>query len=141
MAASNRVGGLLGAEMEMAVADSHSGRSSHVHRYFASLAQRKYQQGCRVAPVWLAGRCIGIQTPLAQCGLDNGLNLLETALAPVPVSEGGLSELARRLDQELDDTLHALSEDGQTVLNVAQHPVCERDAAWYRRTRLPRPIY
>jgi len=135
------VGSLLGVEMEMAVAHREHGDSRHVNRYFAALAQIHHDRNGVPTPLWVGGRCTGIQTAQAVCGLDNGLNLLETALFPVSEQEGGLAELARRLHQELADTLCALRDDDLVVLNASQHPACSRDARWYARTRLPRPIY
>lgn len=134
-------GSLLGLEMEMVVAHKQQGSSGHVNRYFAALAQRHYERGQTVTPLWVAGRCAGIQTEYAVCGLDNGLNLLETALYPVSEQAGGLHELARRLHQELADTLCALHDDNLVVLNASQHPDCPRDEHWYAKTRVPRPIY
>lgn len=132
---------MLGVEMEMVVAHRQHGDSRHINRYFAALAQLHHARGDATAPLWVEGRCAGLKTSQAVCGLDNGLNLLETALAPVSLRQGGLGELARRLHQELEDTLHALRDDNLVVLNVSQHPTCPRDAGWYVRTRLPRPIY
>ncbi|MFA5520818.1 MAG: glutamate-cysteine ligase family protein [Castellaniella sp.] len=139
--AGARVGARLGLELEMAVADLHSGASRPVLRYFAELAQVKYQRGLSVQLQMQAGRCVGIATGLADCGLDNGFNLLETATRPLPGGAQGLARLAALARGELDDSLRALAADGLGVINASQHPTCERTPSWYARVRVPRAIY
>lgn len=134
-------GAYLGVELEMPVADQISGASRPVTQYFAALAQQKYARQLAITPVTLRGKVVAIQTELADCGLDNGFNLLETALAPVASEAGGLLYLADRLHQELEDTLLALQTDQLTVLNVAQHPYASRNAQCYQWLCVPRPIY
>lgn len=131
----------LGLEMEMVVADARTGASARVDRYFDALRRIKAERQVSGTPVFLEGRCVAIRTESAECGLDNGFNLLETALMPVTGGTGGLGRLAERANQELSDTLRALSEDGLTVLNSAQHPACARDQHFYEQTCVPRPIY
>lgn len=131
----------LGLEMEMVVAHAETGASHPVSRYFDALARIKQDRGIGCHPVMLAGRCVGVQTPTAECGLDNGFNLLETATAPQEGGPGGLTRLAAVTHQELADSLDALQADRACVLNVAQHPDCPRDADWYARVCVPRPIY
>src|SRR5699024_7124845 len=123
----------LGLEMEMAVADAVTGASLPVTNYFAALQALKQEKGQACEQIMLADRCVGLHTPVAECGLDNGFNLLETALAPVDASAGGLSCLAQRAHAELADTIAALGSDGGCVLNVSQHPACPRDQTWYQR--------
>src|SRR5690606_10492678 len=118
---------LLGLEMEMVAVDATSGASLPVQAYFDALLSIKRKRGVACEPYFLEGRCVGIHTPLADCGLDNGFNLLETALAPV---EGGLAPLASLAHQELADALQALQADQACILNVAQHPDCSRDPSW-----------
>lgn len=125
----------------MAVADAVSGASRPVCRYFAALAQIKYGRGLAAQARSLAGRCVGLATDQADCGLDNGLNLLETATHPVRGGAGGLARLARLAHAELADSLAALRDDGLVVLNASQHPTCERSPAWYSWVRVQRPIY
>lgn len=122
----------------MVVADAETGASLPVQAYFDALLHIKRARGQSCEPYFLEDRCAGVHTSLADCGLDNGYNLLETALAPV---KGGLGNLARVAYQELADTLQALQLDGACVLNVAQHPACPRDRPWYDKVCVPRPIY
>ncbi|WP_425502487.1 glutamate-cysteine ligase family protein [Parapusillimonas granuli] len=131
----------LGLEMEMVVADAGSGASLPVRDYFDALAEAKRRRGVACEPYYLGGRCVGLSTPPADCGLDNGFNLLETALAPVEGGPGGLQRLADAAHAELADTLDALRADGACVLSASQHPTCGRDAEWYGRVCVPRPIY
>lgn len=131
----------LGLEMEMVVADAQTGASMPIQAYFEALLDIKRARGQACEPHFLEGRCVSVQTPLAECGLDNGFNLLETALAPVDGGHGGLSRLARVAYQELADSMQALETDGACILNVSQHPACPRDQQWYDRVCVPRPIY
>ena len=125
----------------MVVAHAENGASLPVNRYFDALSRIKQSRGEHCTPVLLSGRCVGLQTDMADCGLDNGFNLLETATQPVDGGPGGLGRLSALAHRELADTLDALVADGACVLNVSQHPDCPRDAAWYGRVRVPRPIY
>jgi len=134
-------GTFLGVELEMPVADQGSGASRPVTQYFAALAQQKYTRQLSVRTIVLRDKVVAIQTELADCGLDNGFNLLETALAPITSEAGGLLGLSDRLHQELEDTLIALQTDQLTVLNVAQHPYASRSASNYQWLCVPRPIY
>lgn len=131
----------LGLEIEMVVADARTGASALVSHYFDRLTKIKQAQGVTPEPMVLQDRCVGIRTPQADCGLDNGYNLLETALAPVDGGAGGLDRLAVLAHQELADTLEALQPDGLTVLNASQHPACQRNQTWYQQACVPRPIY
>jgi len=127
---------LMGIEMEMAVADALTGASHLVQGYFDALAGIKRARG-QCEPYWVGTSCAGLRTPVADCGLDNGFNLLETALAPVTT----LDELARRAHQELADSVDALAVEGACILNASEHPACPVDTAWYDRACVPRPIY
>ncbi|NYT58034.1 hypothetical protein H0A65_03755 [Alcaligenaceae bacterium] len=131
----------LGLEMEMVVADARSGASLPVQGYFDAMHNIKRARGLACTQDFLDGRCVAVHTPLAECGLDNGFNLLETALAPVAGGVGGLDRLAGAAYQELADAMQALQADGACVLNVSQHPACPRSQGWYESTCVPRPIY
>lgn len=132
------VGRLLGLEIEMVVASSKSGNSGLVNRYFDAMANIKSARGLRAQPYFLNKSCVGIKTSLADCGLDNGFNLLETATAP---HNGGLASLATFAHNEVSDSLYALKDDNLTILNASQHPDCPIDINWYDKVRVPRPIY
>ncbi|WP_420373655.1 glutamate-cysteine ligase family protein [Pollutimonas sp. H1-120] len=131
----------LGLEIEMVVAHAHTGASLPVDAYFSALRAIKKGRGVASQDITLADRCIGLQTATAECGLDNGFNLLETALAPVDDGPDGLSRLAALAHRELADTLQALETDQACVLNASQHPACPRDPDWYAKVCVPRPIY
>src|SRR5690606_34877565 len=60
----------LGLEMEMVVADAQSGASLPVRRYFEALAAVKRRKGVDCEPYYLDGRCVGLSTARADCGLD-----------------------------------------------------------------------
>ncbi|CFP55462.1 Glutamate-cysteine ligase family 2(GCS2) [Bordetella pertussis] len=83
----------------------------------------------------------GVGGPHGLSGLDNGYNLLETAFAPVNGGAGGLRRLAEAVRRELRDTQLALAAEGAMLINAAEHPAASLDADWYRRVRVPRPIY
>ncbi len=131
----------IGLEMEMVVVHADTGASQPVEAYFDALRSIKEKKGIACELSVLSGRCVGLHTPVAECGLDNGFNLLETSLAPVDGGSGGLQSLATLAHQELADTLDALKSDHACVLNASQHPACPRDADWYARVCVPRPIY
>lgn len=125
----------------MVVAHADTGASHPVNAYFDALSRIKQDRGVACQPIMLADRCVGVQTSAAECGLDNGFNLLETATAPLDGGPGGLARLNALAHQELADTLDALQADQACVLNAAQHPDCSQDADWYARVCVPRPIY
>lgn len=132
---------LFGLELEMIPVHQASGTSMPVRHYFRALHAIKRRHGCAPRSERLAGRCVGLHTAVAECGLDNGFNLLETALAPVRSDQGGLHELARRAHAELADALQALQADQACILSASQHPDCARDAQWYAQVCVPRAIY
>ena len=144
----------VGLELEMVVAHATTGESLPVERYFealkASFERDAASEGVAVAasvpraavkPVFLEDRCVALLTPDAEYGLDNGFNLLETSTRPFRRSEGGLLALTALVESGGRRVAHALAADGACVLNASQHPDCPRDAAWYDRVRVPRPIY
>lgn len=131
----------LGLEMEMAVANGHSGASQAVRGYFEAMAQRKQRRGQHPVVKSLGGRAVSVITDTGESGLDNGFNHLESALGPLPGGAGALGRLDALVAMELDDVLGALAEEGAVVLNVAQHPDCRIDDAFYRAVRAPKPIY
>lgn len=125
----------------MVVAHAATGASLPVRAYFQALEQIKTQRGIACERIELGGRCVGLHTSAAACGLDNGFNLLETSLAPIDTQAGGLQALADAAHQELADSIEALAADDAVVLNMSEHPACPRDAQWYASVCVPRPIY
>lgn len=131
----------LGLEMEMVVAQAQTGRTHAVTGYFDAMARRKRQRGQHASMKSLDGQAVAVLCETGESGLDNGFNHLESALGPVTGGHGALGRLAAVVDAELVDVLGALAEEGALVLNVAQHPDCPIDDAFYRRVRVPKPIY
>jgi len=127
--------------MEMVTAHARTGASLPVRAYFQALMDVKQARGVACSMQHLGARCVALHTPVAHCGLDNGFNLLETALHPVAGGPGGLGRLAEGAFLELADSLLALQADEGCVLNASQHPDCPRDDRWYARVCVPRPIY
>lgn len=129
----------------MVVAHAATGRSLLVDRYFDALhdilRREPALSAADIQPVNLEGRCVALDTPLGQFGLDNGFNLLETSTRPVRRSEGGLNALARLVETGLGHVASALNADHAVVLSASQHPDCPRDADWYARACVHRPIY
>jgi len=128
----------------MVVAHAATGRSLAVDRYFDALRARLSADPVHapgMQAVELEGRCVSLDTPAAQFGLDNGFNLLEVSTRPVRSSEGGLAALADLAAASLHHVHAALQADDAVVLNASQHPDCERSMDWYRRVCVPRPIY
>ena len=131
----------LGLEMEMVVADGHSGASHTVQDYFEAMAQRKQRRGQHPVVKSVAGRAVAVITDTGDSGLDNGFNHLESALGPLPGGAGALGRLDALVSVELDDVLSSLADEGAVVLNAAQHPHCRIDEDFYRTVRAPKPIY
>ncbi len=131
----------LGLEMEMVSADCHSGKSHAVWYYFEAMARRKRARGEHIRLKTIGARVVAVMSTGAESGLDNAFNHLESALEPVQGGAGALDRLAAQVHVELGDVLAALAEEGAVVLNVAQHPDCPMDDAFYRRVRAPKPIY
>lgn len=134
-------GAKLGLELEMPVAGRADGASVPVRDYFERLAGLRRERGQAAALVRIGEVAVGVSGPLGESGLDNGFNLLETAFAPVAGGAGGLDRLDAAVREELADVRTALAADAAFVLNASEHPDCTLDEDWYRRVRVPRPIY
>lgn len=137
----NPAGRKLGLEMEMVVVRRGSGRSHPVRHYFETLAAIKQARGEDASVYALGDRAGGVAGPDGDSGLDNGLNLLETAFSPVRGGEGGLDRLAEKVARELGDVRRALADEDAMLLNASEHPDCTLDPDWYAAVRADRPIY
>ncbi|OWT74733.1 MULTISPECIES: glutamate-cysteine ligase family protein [unclassified Achromobacter] len=138
---SGTAGQKLGLEMEMVVVRRGSGASHAVAAYPASLARLRADRGEAMTLASLAGRVVSACGTLADSGLDNGFNLLESALHPVQGGPGGLDRLATAVYTELRDVQQALAEEDAAILNVGEHPAATLDPGYYAAMRVPRPIY
>src|SRR3546814_16097545 len=116
----------LGLEMEMVVADAATGASLPVQAYFDALLDIKRARGQACEPNFLEDRCVSVQTPLAECGPDNGFNLMETTLAPLTGGQGGLRRLDRVASREFADSMQATLETGPRRLHAVNHPARPR---------------
>lgn len=131
----------LGLELESGVIERDSGLSMPVDRYFPMLAHIKRGRGEIVDVSKMGTLDTAVCGVTGESGLDCSFSLLETAFAPVQGGAGGLSRLAKIIDQELRDNLAALASDGATLLNASEHPTCGTSRQWYARVCVPRPIY
>ncbi|MDE2589903.1 MAG: hypothetical protein KGL95_09605, partial [Patescibacteria group bacterium] len=114
----------FGAEIEKAIINVKTG-SPHVvsQNYFEELKKlakkRKTFEKVHKSDVQpnvsigVVSKDLGIQ------GLDNGFNLLETAL-PVTVS---LSDLHKNMHDDLSQTQKALKSEGASIINMSIHPL------------------
>src|SRR3546814_2057449 len=68
-------------------------------------------------------RCVALQTDTAECGLDNGFNLLETALAPVDDGPDGLNRLGALAHGELARSEEHTSEL-QSLMRISYAVFC-----------------
>ncbi|WP_454688420.1 glutamate-cysteine ligase family protein [Achromobacter aloeverae] len=136
-----RAGQKLGLEMEMVAVRRGSGASHAVRAYPASLARLRAARGETMALGVLAGRVVSARGALADSGLDNGFNLLESALHPVAGGPGGLDRLAAAVHAELRDVQDALAQEDAAILNAGEHPAASLDPARYAALRVPRPLY
>ncbi|MGQ9365241.1 glutamate-cysteine ligase family protein [Azospirillum sp. ST 5-10] len=132
---------MIGLEMEMAVADTATGRSHAVGPYFRALHALKRADDGQATLEAAGGRDIAVRTPGVVSSIDNGFNILESAIGPVPAAPDNLLELDRRVRRELDAVCAALDGENATVLNLAEHPCAAEDHAHYLRVRAPKPIY
>ncbi len=107
-------------------------------RYFAALQRLRGEDACAHT---LGGRMVALSSPLGVNGIDNGWNLLETALAPVAAGHGGLAMLQRRMRDDIASVSAALQAQGLRLTSLAQHPTAGCGAQLYRRAVAPKPVY
>lgn len=138
--AYSRPGEQLGLEMEMVVAD-FSGETHAVNTFFSSLRDLKRSRGVEAVLKTHSGRGIAVDTPLIHSSLDNAFNNLESAIGPVQGGAGGLVALNALVQQELEDVLNALAQEGATLLNFSEHPNVMISPQFYAQMRAPKPIY
>ncbi|MFC4277119.1 glutamate-cysteine ligase family protein [Achromobacter aloeverae] len=127
--------------MEMVVVRRGSGASHAVQDYPASLGRLRSARGEAITLGNLAGRVVSACGALAESGLDNGYNLLESALHPVAGGRGGLDRLGTAVYAELRDVQQALAAEDAAILNAGEHPAASLDPDRYAALRVPRPIY
>ncbi|ALM85836.1 glutamate-cysteine ligase family protein [Bordetella sp. N] len=139
--APEKAGQKLGLEMEMVVVRRGTGASHAVQAYPESLARLRGARGETLALSRLENRVVSARGALADSGLDNGFNLLESALHPVAGGSGGLDRLAQAVYAELNDVQEALAEEDAAILNAGEHPAASLDPDRYAALRVPRPIY
>lgn len=130
-----------GAELEKPIANLLTGKPYPVSKkIFEILGQEASQRG--KSPRYhisdLNGEVIGTRSKdLGEQGVDNGWNLLETAL-PYQTS---LEELRRLMDLDLISVQHALKQEGASVINLSIHPLANRDLKNYKAFVAPKGIY
>lgn len=140
----NRPSPSLGVELEMVIARCSDGASHPVGPFFPRLHARRQARG-EIAHLELAhsGQPIAVVGHRGNTSLDNGFNILESALGPLGVAgqPGGLAKLNDWIREEVDDVLNTLAEEDAMLLNFAQHPAMAIDEPTYQRIRAPKPIY
>ncbi len=132
----------FGAEIEKAIANINTAQSqSASQQFFKKLKQAAAKRGVKnhyhfsdIQPRTILGV---ISDDLGEQGLDNGFNLLETAL-PYQTS---LSNLYQKMQIDLKTTQEALQKEGATIINLSIHPLGKRDSKTYKKFVAPKGIY
>ncbi len=134
----------FGAELEKTIVSKKDGSSHHVtdvffnelskqasHRHtFDHLHNLKDKKGKTVA-VGVVSQDLGEQ------GLDNGFNLLETALPPFET----LQELHKAIQLDISTTQKALQAEDAFAINLSIHPLAPRDMKTYKKFVVPKGVY
>lgn len=131
-----------GAEIEKPVSNAITGEPQGItQHYFERLSAQAEARGDK----WeyhdsqiSNGFHLGVvSSTLGEQGLDNGTNLLETAL---PVVDN-LEELNTRMQNDLRVVQDALEVEGATVINMSNHPLGKTDPEAYRTYVAPKGVY
>lgn len=130
-----------GIEVEKAF--SAEDGSPHIvgNPYFERLYARKQARGEKAKIKKLKDVAVGVSTPYGEESLDNSFALGESATGPIFEQDGGLNKLHEIVTQELQDVEAALQAEGAVMLNMSNHPLIEINAATYKRTVAPKPVY
>lgn len=133
-----------GAELEKPVSDLETGKMRGVSQgYFDRLARAAKQRGDQ----WRYHKSdvdpeinLGVVSNIGEQGLDNGFNLLETALS-YKTNPRGLEQLRQMMELDLKTVQEALLQEGATVINMSIHPLGSTDKEAYKTFVAPKGIY
>lgn len=78
-----------------------------------------------------------VSDALGEQGVDNGFNLLETAL-PYQIS---LKDLHQKMLLDLQTTQEALKMESASIVNLSIHPLGKRDMKTYKKMVAPKGVY
>ncbi len=134
-----------GAEIEKAVSDRVTGQPHGVsQQFFARLAQEAKKRNDEwhyhfsdVKPKIKLGV---VSAEMGEQGLDNGFNLLETAIA-FTSGHNGLEKLGRKMTEDLGTTQKVLAAENATVINMSNHPMGKTDEKTYWKFVAPKGMY
>ena len=131
-----------GLELEKAIADRSTGMLHAVgNDFFHRVAHRAVKRGQTPSFGFSDKRpdtILSVTTDdLGDQGLDNGYNLLETAL-PYTTEFEKLAEIA---EADLDVTVDALKEEGASMVNLSIHPLGSTDEKTYKAFAAPKTLY
>ena len=134
-----------GAEIEKAVSDRVTGQPHGVSpQFFARLAKEAKKRNDEwhyhfsdVKPKIKLGV---VSVEMGEQGLDNGFNLLETAIA-FTSGHDGLEKLGRKMTEDLETTQKALAAENATVINMSNHPLGKTDEKTYWKFVAPKGVY
>ncbi|MFA9288783.1 MAG: hypothetical protein ACEQSA_02815 [Weeksellaceae bacterium] len=131
-----------GGELEKVIAQSQTGEMQAVSQsYFETLSAIAKERGDEVhfheSDIKPDVKLGTVSTTLGEQGLDNGFNLLETAL---PYGDS-LSDLQKRMQLDLETTQQALASDKVSVINLSNHPLGTTTFADYSKYVAPKGVY
>ncbi len=131
-----------GGELEKTVANIQTGETHGVtQEFFKHIAESATQRGKEFhfhASDLDQQKNIGVVTKdLGEQGLDNGFNLLESAL-PYYYS---LAELKEKMHLDIQLTQKALSHENASVLSMSNHPLALTDFKSYKKFVAPKALY
>lgn len=131
-----------GAEIEKAIANK-SDQSVHLvgDSYFARLEKaataRKTPTTMHVSDVDQKTIIGVVSKDLGEQGLDNGFNLLETAID----YQYSLPDLQKKIQLDMSTSQNALHAEGASIINFSIHPLGKRDMETYKKTVAPKTLY
>lgn len=131
-----------GAEIEKTVAALKNSNSYPVSQnFFKRLKKAADKRGVKshyhfsdIKPKTILGV---VSDDLAEQGLDNGFNLLETSLK----YRHSLTELVKFLGLDLKTTQQALLKEDASIINLSIHPLGKRDMRTYKKMVVPKGVY
>jgi len=132
----------FGAEIEKPVSDTKTSLPHKTSQAFFMYLQKKAKKRktftsfhkSDLKPEVVLGV---LSKDLGEQGMDNGFNLLETALP----YDYKLSELFQKMKADLKLTLEGLKKEGASVINLSIHPLAANDLKSYKKFVMPKGLY
>lgn len=132
----------FGVELEKVVSSNNSQEPHRISRIFfnklVALANKRktkpHYHYSDIEPETILGV---VSQDLGEQGLDNGFNLLETAL-PYQTS---LTKLYQLIELDIQSSQKALADEESTLINMSNHPLGKTDMKTYKKMVAPKGVY